>query len=48
MGLGYKDLRIKRKKKEIILTLFDMILIEIIGHLDFLKILKIIISRATS
>ena len=48
MGLGYKDFRILRKKKERILSLFDMNLIEIIGHLDFLTILKIIISQPTS
>ena len=48
MGLEYKDFRIWMKKKEIILSLFDMNLIKIIGHLEFLKILKIIISRPPS
>ena len=45
---GYKDSIIWRKKEGIILSLFDMNLIKIIGHLEFLKILKIIISRPPS
>ena len=48
LAQGYKDSIIWRKKKGIILSLFDMNLIKIIGHLEFLKILKIIISRPPS